>query len=139
MVRVFRILGVVAAMLTLSGCANVGKDPVVLAMESGEYAEAWAYELPRANAGVTEAQLRVAVMYKNGWGRTADMAEAVKFALLARRKGENLPAEIAPALSGIIQLANEQDRAEGQRRAETFVTTPLSREWYETYKPQPVS
>lgn len=107
----------------------------MLAVESGQYADAWAYELPRANAGVTEAQLRVAVMYKNGWGREADMAEAVKFALLARQSGDNLPMEIAPALNGIVQLASEEERAEGQRRAEAFVTTPLSREWYDTYMP----
>lgn len=127
-----RSLTAALSLIALAACADVGKDPVVLAAERGEWEHAWAYELPRANAGVADAQVRIATMYARGKGRPQDMVEAVKFAILASRGQGMLAERISPA---IIDLATDEERREGEVRAAAFQTTPLTEEWHKKYNP----
>lgn len=118
--------------LLLAGCASALKDPVVKAAEDGRWDDAWAYELPRAEAGVADAQVRIATMYARGMGRPKDIVEGLKFAILASR-GEGLLAErIAPAIAG---EATTEEREEALARADAFKTTPLPEEWWARWKP----
>lgn len=120
-------------LITLGACASTFKDPAVRAAEDDDWESAWAYVLPRAEAGFADDQVRVATMYAKGsGGRPVDMAEAVKFALLAAENQGMLAERIAPAVLG---LATEAERAEGAARAAAFEERPLPRAWCDQFRP----
>lgn len=76
----WRVLAIVAGLVwSLMPLANAQIEPARAAFEKEDYAAAYKLYQPLADKGVAEAQYRLGVMHKFGWGTGRDHAVAAKW------------------------------------------------------------
>lgn len=83
--RVAAVLLVVAAGWSLVAMAQL--EPARAAFDKEDYAAAYKLYTPSANQGMAEAQHRVGLMHKFGWGTERDHAVAAKWFRAAAEQG----------------------------------------------------
>lgn len=104
----------VTGLLTASLPAVADYDRGMAALESGNYRVAMMELSDAAQAGNSDAQLKLGEMYRQGQGTTPNFVEAIKWMTLAYLDGKR---ETLPALELLRDSVSEEELVEAEQAA----------------------